>query len=79
MTLRADHVTADSEPSPDFADLPLLSTREEVAKLFRVEVRTVDRLMKEGRLRGTKLNPGKSGRVVFLRSELARFLTEATS
>jgi excisionase family DNA binding protein len=61
----------------DLAEIPLLSTRAELAKLLRVEIRTVDRLVSEGRLRVTKLAQGKSGRCVFLRAEIERFLLEA--
>lgn len=62
----------------DWGEVPPLLTISEVAKLLRVTTRTIARWQAEGRLRARKLTPGKSGRVVFSRAEIRRFVEDPT-
>jgi excisionase family DNA binding protein len=50
-----------------------LLTLEEVAELFRVQTRTVERMVKDGRLPVVKLGPGKSA-VRFHRRDVTHFV-----
>ena len=61
----------------DLSEIPLLSTRAELAELCRVNERTVDRWVADGLLRVTKLARGKQGRNVFQRAHVEHFLREA--
>jgi len=49
-------------------------TREEVAKYFRVNKRTVERWLKCGYLKGYKLGKGKTASLRIPKSEVVRFL-----
>jgi excisionase family DNA binding protein len=62
----------------DLSEIPLLSTRAELAKLCHVTDQTIDRWVSEGRIRAKKLGKGKSGRCVFLRDDIKAFLVESS-
>jgi excisionase family DNA binding protein len=49
-------------------------TRKEVAKLLGVNERTVDRLIKKGKLRVTKLGDSRNSLVKIHKDSLAQFL-----
>jgi len=53
-----------------------LLTRKEVAKFFRVDVRTVEKWLKNGRLKGYKLGSGKTSPWRINSAEMQNFLTE---
>ena len=53
-----------------------LLTKEEVATLFKVHPRTVDRWLRSGLLKCHKLGDGKTALLRFKRSEVDRFLNE---
>lgn len=53
---------------------PELLTRAEVAKLLRVDVRSVDRWVAVGLLQSSKLAAGKSGRRVFSLEDVEDFV-----
>lgn len=80
MTTRAvqrERIAGAEQPAQ--IELPRFLTRCEVAELLRISERTVRRMESEGRLRSLKLTPGRSGRVLFRREELLRFVAEAES
>lgn len=49
-------------------------TRKEVAELFRVDPRTVERWLKNGKLKGYKLGQGKTAPWRIEMSEIQKFL-----
>ena len=49
-------------------------TRKEVAKLFRVDPRTVERWLKSGKLKGYKLGKGKTAPWRIDMAEVKKFL-----
>ena len=51
-------------------------TREEVAAQLRVHIRTVERWLKNGNLKGYKLGDGKTALWRIPEDELKRFLTK---
>ena len=64
----------------ELQELPPFLTREEVANLLRVTIRSISRLVSQGRLRTLKLSRGPGGgRVLIARRELERFLDEAAN
>jgi len=52
-------------------------TREEVAKYFRVHMRTVDRWLQNGSLKGYKLGKGRTALWRIPESEINRFLKKS--
>ena len=77
MPAARNHAVAHAGPDESEAGLPRFLTRSEVADLLRISERTVRRMESEGRLRSLKLTPGRSGRVLFRREELMRFVADA--
>lgn len=70
------HVTADqADPVvANLADCPPYSTAKQVAELFHVSLRTVDRWTATGIMRPVRVSPGRgTSRRLFPRSELIRF------
>jgi excisionase family DNA binding protein len=60
--------------------LPVHLTQAETAEVLRLSVRSINRLIEQGRLKGLKLTRGLGGgRVVVTRDELKRFLAEAAN
>ena len=49
-------------------------TREEVAKYFRVHIRTVERWLRSGALKGYKLGSGKTALWRIPKAEVTKFL-----
>lgn len=62
---------------PEQSELPLFSTRAELAELLCVHERSLDRWVAEGRLKATRPGGGKAGRVLFHRRDVERFFKEA--
>jgi len=60
--------------SAALADAPALLTTQEVAKLLRVDVRTVSRWRASGRLGSVKTHAGKPGRVLVPRASVLAML-----
>ena len=61
--------------SPTPRDLPLLLTRRQAADLLHVDVRTIGRMLSDGRLmRACKTAPTGSGRVLLRRDDVLRFV-----
>lgn len=52
-------------------------TKEEVAKIFRVNPRTVARWLKEGSLKGYKLGKGRTALLRIPKSEVDRFIAQS--
>jgi len=66
--------------TPDWAldlvkDLPLLVTKKEASKFLRRSERSLQRDVNGGRLRALKTGNAGSARVLFARTELARFIS----
>ena len=49
-------------------------TRKELAKYFRVSMRTIDRWIESGSLKGYKLGAGRTASMRVTKSEVKRFL-----
>lgn len=60
-------------------ELPANLTISEFAKVTRTSIKTVRRRIKAGLVRATRLRTAGSSRVLIPRSELRRFLQEATT
>lgn len=66
-------------PHPELsavADLPALVPLEQLAGFLHVNVRTVRRWMREGKIRAYRTSPCGSGRVLVARAEVTRLLSE---
>jgi excisionase family DNA binding protein len=53
-------------------------TREEVAEMFRVDKRTVDRWLKKGDLKGFKFGKGQTAPIRISQKEVESFLKKST-
>ena len=56
-----------------------LLTRKEAARFLRISLRKLDALASQGRLRFSKLGPGKRARVVYRQEDLDEFVRQHLS